>query len=97
MQMQADPDSLLNELEAGIHDQAEAVGALVAAADAINRALQDEHLSNEERTQRLRKWVERLFKAAGELARRFAAVSFTITVSFPAGVSVSVTFDPSRQ
>jgi len=41
---------------------------------------------------RLRRWLDRLEHLVREMAKEFAALSYTLTVSWPLGVSVSVTW-----
>jgi hypothetical protein len=42
---------------------------------------------------RVRRWIERLHGATREVARRPGARGFTISVGFPAGVSVTIDWD----
>lgn len=76
-------------------DEAEAIAALAEMTYTINKELGGDDaqtLTAEDRGERLRKWVERLAKIAKQIAEKFGALSFSITVGFPAGVSVTVTF-----
>jgi len=45
--------------------------------------------------ERLERWIERLRAVAEEVVHQFGALSYSITVGLPAGVSVTVTWSPT--
>jgi hypothetical protein len=45
--------------------------------------------------ERIRKWLNKLEEMLKKIAEQFEALSYTITVSWPMGVSISVTWSPS--
>jgi hypothetical protein len=82
----AEAERMLDEAEAGrFADDGRAVAAVAVAADAIN-----EELKKPDRDRRrLREVIEKLQKAGREVATSTGAQSFSITVGFPVGISVS--------
>lgn len=44
--------------------------------------------------ERLERWIERLRAVAEKVVDEFGALSYSITVGLPAGVSVTVTWSP---
>ena len=44
--------------------------------------------------EKLRKWLDQLRRALAQLADVLSALSYTISVGAPSGVSVSLTFQP---
>ena len=84
----------------------DALAAVTEAAAIINAAISAEH----ERTpnvetfagfggsdfgDRIRKWLNKLEEMLKAIAKQFAALSYSISVSWPMGVSISVTWSPS--
>jgi len=64
---------------------AELSGTTAAGTDALAPATGE----------RLERWIERLRAVAEEVVHQFGALSYSITVGLPAGVSVTVTWSPT--
>ncbi len=80
-------------------DEAEALAAIAHVAIAINEewASQEQEAvtwTMEDREKRLREWLEKLVEIVKRVVKQFAALSYAITVSFPLGVSATITFPP---
>ncbi len=81
-------------------DEADALAAIANVATAINEewATQQEAgvlvWTIENREKRLREWLEKLVEIVKKAATQFSAVSYAITVGFPLGVSVTISFPP---
>jgi hypothetical protein len=89
-----DVNVLLDELEGReFENEDDAFASIAVVAAAINETW--ESLAAIERQRRLREWLRRLHAVTRRAAEQFGALSFSITVSFPLGVSVSVTWDVS--
>ena len=93
-------DVLATYEERDFADEAEALAAIAHVATAINEEwASQEHeavvWTTEDRERRLREWLERLVAIVKRVVTQFAAISYAITVGFPLGVSVSITFSPT--
>ena len=83
-------DDYLREIrQASFGTPEEALGALLTATTMINTAWPDVYML-EERQARITKWLGDLREVARRAARDFNASRFSITVAFPAGVSVTI-------
>jgi hypothetical protein len=86
-------NALLDRLESErFKNEDDAFASIALAADAINQAWADASTwTLEDRQERLHKWLSKLDHVARRAADQFEALSFSIAVSFPPGVSVSIT------
>jgi hypothetical protein len=92
-------EQLLDDLLAtSAQDRGEALAQLMGAATVINRDWEQVLVGKPftavavERA-RLQKWIERLAAKADEYAKAFAASDLSVTVGWPAGISVSLSWD----
>jgi hypothetical protein len=90
-----DADSRLSEIEFKLEQQryesaGEAMADLALAVEAINNEMEESARFNPEK---LRKWIERLHSAVRQIAAKFKARGFSITVGVPLGVSVGVDWE----
>ncbi|MFB3739763.1 MAG: hypothetical protein ACE14W_12485 [Candidatus Velamenicoccus archaeovorus] len=92
-------EQLLDDLlSTSATDRGDALAQLMAAATVINRDW-EQVLAGKPFTAvavergRLRKWTERLAAKAEEYANAFGAVSLSVSVGWPAGIAVSLTWD----
>jgi hypothetical protein len=96
-------DQRLDDLAAGSYaDEGDALAAITEAISIINGEITAQQaratLPDAEGLAGIgdviRKWIEKLARMVKAIADQFAAMSYTIGVSWPAGVSVSITWTP---
>lgn len=87
-----DPTAVLGELASGwgAGDAGAELAMLSEAVALINMRM----AKGGEPDERVRKWIKKLYEAAKTVAGRHDALSFSITVGLPVGVSVTVTWQP---
>jgi hypothetical protein len=84
----------------GISSSASAMAALAQMTAVINAELSGTTAAGTDALapatgERLERWIERLRAVAEEVVHQFGALSYSITVGLPAGVSVTVTWSPT--
>jgi hypothetical protein len=85
-----DIEGLFDEAaEAARRDEGEALALLALAVDQLNREFTPEGGNRE----RIEKLVKKLYETAHEIRNAGRARGFSISVGFPAGVSVSFDWD----
>jgi hypothetical protein len=98
-----DLDARIESLtEAEYATPGEALAAATETAALISDAITAEHDRAETFTgfgpdlsDRLKRWIDKLEKRIKRIAHQFGALSYTLTVGWPWGVQVSVTWAPS--
>jgi hypothetical protein len=87
----AEATGLVNEALAADPDDMTVRGVVMESDLTITAGL----LRSDDLRDRLRRWIEKLREAARVVARQFSALSYSVSVSFPGGVSVGVTWATS--
>lgn len=87
----SDVDSLLDEL-GGQYDAGEGLALSMAIIKAINDEWHSPE-ADEEKQRRIREWSARLHKGLKTLAERSGASDFSMSVSFPTGVGVTISWE----
>src|SRR5215208_1906309 len=101
-----EPDVRLDSLVARDYDdEGDALAAIVEATAIINREIEMDYARARESGvegfaagdigDRLRKWIKKLVEFVKSVARRFSALSYSISVSAPFGVSATVSWSSS--
>ena len=85
--------------------EGDALAAIAEATAIINREIEAEYaragapgaegFARGDFGERLRKWIEKLSQLVKQVAKQFAALSYSITVSVPLGVSVTIGWSPA--
>jgi hypothetical protein len=84
----------------------DALAAVTEVAAIVNAAISAEHeripsvetfagFAESDFSDRIRKWLNKLELMLKAIAEQFAALSYSITVGWPMGVSITVTWPPS--
>jgi hypothetical protein len=94
-----DVDDHLSELSRkDFRSAAEGLAALAVLTGEINTELAAHSkrlgLAPGDVPDKLEEWISRLEAIAADIARQFSALSYSVGVSFPVGVSVSIAWSP---
>lgn len=88
-------ESFLDELQqSDFKDVGDAMGGLTAAIAAVNTEITSMDVGTEGflalggKGDRIRNWLKRLWALVKKIATQFGAISYSVSIGFPAGVSV---------
>ena len=84
--------------EASYASSGDAFAALDEATRTINQGVarsRADGLTEESVGDRLRRWIDKLEEVVRAIAKQLSAASYSIGVSWPAGVSVSISWAPT--